>query len=130
MLNPYAVLYEWTPVNFRFQIKAKGGDQMPGFNKRGPDGMGPMTGGGRGLCNPANRSFNRGRYSMAAGGRGRGSGFGRQQPRVFRRAGFGYAGAAYYDQDQEESILRNKETMLKDELEAIKRRLDKIEKTT
>jgi len=25
---------------------------MPGFDGTGPSGMGPMTGGGRGLCNP------------------------------------------------------------------------------
>lgn len=26
---------------------------MPGFDRTGPRGMGPMTGGGRGLCNPS-----------------------------------------------------------------------------
>ena len=26
---------------------------MPGFNSTGPMGAGPLTGGGRGLCNPA-----------------------------------------------------------------------------
>lgn len=26
---------------------------MPGFDGTGPEGMGPMTGGGRGWCNPA-----------------------------------------------------------------------------
>jgi hypothetical protein len=25
---------------------------MPGFDGTGPQGQGPMTGGGRGLCNP------------------------------------------------------------------------------
>ena len=25
---------------------------MPGFDGTGPNGMGPMTGGGRGICNP------------------------------------------------------------------------------
>lgn len=29
---------------------------MPGFDKTGPAGQGPMTGGGRGLCNPQNRA--------------------------------------------------------------------------
>jgi hypothetical protein len=28
---------------------------MPGFDGTGPNGMGPMTGGGRGFCNPAGR---------------------------------------------------------------------------
>ncbi len=26
---------------------------MPGFDGTGPNGMGPMTGGGRGFCNPS-----------------------------------------------------------------------------
>lgn len=89
---------------------------MPGFNRRGPEGMGPMTGGGRGLCNPENRFFsNR--------GRGFGGGMG-------RRAGFGYSGAANYDNAREESLLINEEAMLKDELAAIKQRLEEIKKTT
>ncbi len=35
---------------------------MPGFDGTGPRGMGPMTGGGRGLCNPWGRgaAFRRG----------------------------------------------------------------------
>ena len=98
---------------------------MPGFNRKGPEGMG-STGGGRGLCNSANRSFNRG----AGAGRGRGLGNGRLQPGMGRRAGFGYAGSSYNDRVREESILRNEETMLKDELKAIKQKLDKIKETT
>lgn len=94
---------------------------MPGFNRRGPEGMGPMTGGGRGLCNSENRFFNRG----AGAGRGRGLGNG-----MGRRAGFGYSEATYYNKDQEESILRNEEAMLNNELEAIKQRLDKIKEAT
>ena len=104
---------------------------MPGFNRRGPEGMGPMTGGGRGLCNPANRSFsNRGGSFMAGAGRGRGFGSGRRQSGMGRRAGFGYSGAPYYDNAQEESLLKNEEAMLKDELEAIKQRLEEIKETT
>ncbi len=30
---------------------------MPGFNGTGPNGMGPMTGGGRGFCNPRGGSL-------------------------------------------------------------------------
>lgn len=30
---------------------------MPGFNRTGPMGAGPMTGGGRGFCNPATAGF-------------------------------------------------------------------------
>jgi len=28
---------------------------MPGFNRKGPDGEGPMSGRGRGRCNPSGR---------------------------------------------------------------------------
>jgi hypothetical protein len=31
----------------------KGGDEMPNQNGTGPEGLGPMTGGGWGLCNPS-----------------------------------------------------------------------------
>ncbi len=31
---------------------------MPGFNRKGPDGEGTMSGRGRGRCNPANRGRN------------------------------------------------------------------------
>ena len=104
---------------------------MPGFNGKGPEGKGPMTGGSRGLCNPANRSFfNRGGSFMSGSGRGRGSGFGRQQSWMCRRAEFGYAGAAYHDKNQEENVLRNEEAMLKEELEAIRQRLEKIKEIT
>lgn len=30
---------------------------MPGFDGTGPAGMGPMTGGARGRCNPANAPY-------------------------------------------------------------------------
>ena len=31
---------------------------MPGMNRRGPEGEGPMSGRGRGRCNPSNRASN------------------------------------------------------------------------
>ena len=59
---------------------------MPGFDRTGPGGMGPMTGGGRGRCgrsaDDAAAGFGQGR---GRGGRGRGFGGG---------ARFGW-GAAY-----------------------------------
>jgi hypothetical protein len=54
---------------------------MPGFNGTGPRGMGPMTGGGRGFCNPYGFAYGMGfGYRPGFGrpmGRGRGGGFGR-----------------------------------------------------
>ena len=64
---------------------------MPGFDRTGPMGAGPMTGGARGLCNPATaagaRAFS-GVYGYGGGlglglrrgfrgGFGRGAGMGR-----------------------------------------------------
>ena len=50
---------------------------MPGFDGTGPMGAGPMTGGGRGFCNPAYAGY----------GQGYGGGFG---------YGRGLAGAAVF----------------------------------
>jgi hypothetical protein len=56
---------------------------MPGFNGTGPRGMGPMTAGGRGFCNPYSSMYGTGfGYRPGFGrpmgrGRGRGMGFGR-----------------------------------------------------
>ncbi len=94
---------------------------MPGLNRRGPDGMGPMTGGGRGLCNPANRSFF-GRCFSFIGGRGRGLGMG-------RRGGLGYTGPANNGSNQEEAFLRSEAEMLKNELEAVEKRISELNKT-
>lgn len=44
---------------------------MPGFDKKGPEGMGPMTGGGRGDCL-------RNAAGQGRGGKGRGAGRGRR----------------------------------------------------
>lgn len=56
---------------------------MPGMNRRGPEGEGPMSGRGRGRCNPANREFNNSDDPADAGmnapfrqGAGRGMGHG------------------------------------------------------
>jgi hypothetical protein len=65
---------------------------MPGLDRTGPAGMGPMTGGARGLCNPSSPLYGnyaryrypyqaprayleRPRWGMGRGG-GRGSGMG------------------------------------------------------
>jgi hypothetical protein len=100
----------------------KGGNPMPGLNRRGPEGMGPMTGGGRGLCNPANRSiFSRGFSAVMGGCRGRGMGFG------LRRWGRDRSSFSY-DSNQEAAALRSEAEMLKNELEAVERRINDLKK--
>jgi len=71
---------------------------MPGFDGTGPRGMGPMTGGGRGFCNP---------YGV----------FGRPY-RTLRWPGYGYPFAPTREQEI---------TFLKEEAEALKRMLDRID---
>lgn len=60
---------------------------MPGFNKTGPQGQGPMTGGGRGRCATTAQGTGFGRGAGFGYGRGAGPGKGRG----FRR---GFAGDA------------------------------------
>jgi Family of unknown function (DUF5320) len=119
---------------------------MPGFNGTGPMGMGSRTGGGFGYCAPGagpampvNQSayygVGRGGYPRG-GGRGRawggGRGFGRGN---FPGTGPGayyqpYAGPAYSPAPAaERGFLEQQARGLQDELDAVRQRLDEIEKT-
>jgi hypothetical protein len=121
---------------------------MPGLNRTGPMGAGPMTGGGRGLCNPATASSARaftGSYGYGGGlglrrgfrgGFGRGAGMGRGYGRGY---GMGYgmdygwyppamAPAFSYPAADEMEMLRAEADYLKSSLEAINRRRDNLEK--
>lgn len=108
---------------------------MPGFNGTGPNGAGPMTGGARGLCNPASPGYspgiNRG-YNY-----GRGFGFGRG----FRGAGVGYgrnygwyppaaAGGVVENRATEILNLKNEASYMQQSLEAIKQRIAELETET
>lgn len=66
---------------------------MPGFDGTGPRGMGPMTGGGRGFCNPYGSFYGMApRYGFAWGGRGGGFGRGMGRGRgIGRGMGYPYA---------------------------------------
>ena len=66
---------------------------MPGFDGTGPRGMGPMTGGGRGFCNPYGPFYGTmPRYGSAWGGRGGGFGRGMGRGRgIGRGMGYPYA---------------------------------------
>jgi hypothetical protein len=77
---------------------------MPGFDRKGPEGKGPMTGRKMGYCGgnkpdtdvPRGRGFGRGEgFGAGRGlGRGLGRGFGRGQGRGLGR-GFGGRGLGY-----------------------------------
>ena len=107
---------------------------MPGFNGTGPNGMGPMTGGGRGYCAvPAGRYFGKGRGR----GRGWGRGFG------WRHGWFDYGpvggyphGVAPYYGDpsaseftpqQEADMLKKEAKAMQGEINSINMRISELE---
>ena len=115
---------------------------MPGFDGRGPRGLGPRTGGGFGVCGPgAGRSqtgnapgvvYGVGRGGIPWGG-GRGRVFGGGRGRS-RRAGVGYAVAPYGGAApspaiapvEEKAFLKSEITNLEQQLAAVKSRLAEI----
>ena len=113
---------------------------MPGFDRTGPRGTGPMTGGGRGLCNPS---------STRAGFTGYGFGFrGSSPPQPYIGRGRGglprcwYPGApgrgalyatapaaSYQSSSQEElEFLKEQSRTMKRDMEEITRRIQELEK--
>ncbi|MBW1822276.1 MAG: DUF5320 domain-containing protein [Deltaproteobacteria bacterium] len=111
---------------------------MPGFNGSGPMGAGPMTGGARGNCNPANAGYNpqfgrgygrgmglrRGFRGGAGAGMGAGPGYGR---------GFGFypsSGGSAYQMTAEDEIdmLKADADYMKNSLDAISKRIKELEK--
>ncbi len=108
---------------------------MPGFNGTGPMGMGSMTGGARGLCNPQQVA-----QTSPAAVRGYGGGRGHGHRNMYwstglpgwrrsNQAGFrGIPTEEPYAGEQELDFLKNQATALKTELDAINARLQEIER--
>ena len=113
---------------------------MPGFDRTGPMGAGPMTGGRKGLCNPAIAAGARaytcpygyggglGLRRGFRGGFGRGAGIGRGYGR-----GYGWSpsarGPAFQTAAADElEILKAEADYLKDSLETINKRINDLEK--
>ncbi len=89
---------------------------MPGFNQRGPQGLGPMTGRGLGVC--GNRNMAGAGYGAGYGGRGFGRGFGGGGRGMGRWFGpVAAPGAA------DETTLQERARMLEEELNAVKAQL-------
>jgi hypothetical protein len=88
---------------------------MPGFDGTGPNGMGPMTGGGRGFCSPwgagiRNYAFpRRTPYTYPAYGA---HGFGPFAPRISR--------------EQELEFLKSQAEALRDELKNLETEIGKL----
>lgn len=110
---------------------------MPGFDRTGPWGEGPMTGGGFGKCNARNRAhgrewFGRGRGGRGVGlGRGYGRGFGRRGASFGGQGWFGpgygpYAGPYAMSREDEINMLKEEAERVKDQLKAINERVEKL----
>jgi Family of unknown function (DUF5320) len=110
---------------------------MPGLDRTGPVGAGPMTGGGFGRCNSRNRAYGWG--SFGAGRGGRGPGWGRGYGRGFGRRGASFGGQGWYgpaygpyagpysaSREDEISVLKEEAEMMKSELEAIHKRIGEL----
>ena len=98
---------------------------MPGFDRTGPRGEGPMTGRGLGPCGRG-LGFRRGFGRRFGRGRGFGRGFG------FRR-GYAYDYAPVEPvivpglaKEQEKTMLENELRILQEDLEAIKKRIKEL----
>ena len=120
---------------------------MPGFDGTGPRGEGPMTGGARGYCNPGyagygtayGRGYGRGRGFRAGFGPGFGRGRGYGRGPGWRGTYFpvgGFYGPAYsapygdpYDMKPEDEVnmLKDEAAAIKNELDAINKRIEELE---
>lgn len=90
---------------------------MPGFDGTGPNGMGPMTGGGRGYCHPAGR-----RVAWRPSRMGRGTSYG--WPGY---GAYGYAPPAPgASREQELEFLKGQAEALRAELNEIEAEIGKL----
>ena len=115
---------------------------MPGFDRTGPMGEGPMTGGARGRCNPATagaipayagmRGYGRGMALRRGfrGGYGPGRGWGRGYGRGYGYGSFPPAVDPAYPVDAaaEVDMLKAQAEDLKNSLDAIHQRIAALEK--
>jgi len=93
---------------------------MPGRDRRGPMGMGPMTGRGAGFCGGGGFGGGPGRGYRGRMGRGMGSG---------RGMGRGFFGGVWNDvppEADEKAVLQAETEALKVRMESINRRLEEL----
>ncbi len=109
---------------------------MPGLNGSGPMGAGPMTGGGRGYCNPAGSGgYARPLYGQGRGfrgGYGSGPGFGQGRGYGGWRGAYPAATNASYTVQPEDELnnLKNQANFIKNELDAINKRIVELQSTS
>jgi len=110
---------------------------MPRFDRNGPMGAGPMTGGRRGFCNHANREYER-RFSRNFGfgrgmrlGRGFGGGYGPDMGRAFGWRGWNqppYQPPHPEYPEKDLNILKAEAASVKNTLDMVNRRIAELEK--
>jgi hypothetical protein len=88
---------------------------MPGFDGTGPNGMGPMTGGGRGFC-------------VVRGGVPQQYSFPRRMPYAFPRYGtYGFGPfTPYATREQELEFLKSQAEALRNELKELETEISKL----
>ena len=113
---------------------------MPGFDRTGPMGAGSMTGGARGLCNPANAGYNARFTQGSSYGRGLGlrrgfrGGYGPDRGRGRGSVrGYGWyppASVPAYSAgtSDEMNMLKADANYMKTSLDAINKRIEELEK--
>ncbi|MBW2593728.1 MAG: DUF5320 domain-containing protein [Deltaproteobacteria bacterium] len=103
---------------------------MPGFDRTGPRGAGPMTGGARGYCNPAGGDIRANIPRGGGYGRGYGRGFGRGYGAGYGRGYYPPQAAPYYGAAGNETAdVKAEADDLKRVLDTINERLAALEKT-
>ena len=117
---------------------------MPGFDRTGPWGEGPMTGGARGYCNSARTGGYRPQMFGPGWGRGRGRGFrrgfgpgygggrgfgsGGYPPARGRRVTPGFGVPYSLDPSDELDMLKTEADAINKDLEEINKRMEELEK--
>lgn len=92
---------------------------MPGLDRTGPMGAGPMTGRGLGLCGGA-------RPGLLGWGRGRGAGFGLGLGLGWRRGACRWAQQSPLAPADEAQLLQRQADALEQQLTAVKRRIESL----
>lgn len=100
---------------------------MPRGDRRGPEGMGPMTGRGMGYCNNyPNPGFTKG---VPRGGAGFNQGYRRGMGGGRGYRNFGYQNYAYPQTNVDESkLIENEMEILKNQMSILEKRLSEIKK--
>lgn len=98
---------------------------MPGGNRTGPLGMGPMTGRGAGFC----AGFAAPAFMKSMGAYGIGRGYGRGFRRMYGFMGFPNYGGAYTPElraTEEKEFLNNQVNFLENQLLQVQKRLQEL----